>query len=91
MTWSILARSASSDSTWALTLGSVMDGVPFMTTCTLSPDWALKLASSRFCARVDSVLGALKLVVKLVPAALTITWRATKTTNQAATTHLRWV
>ena len=68
-----------------------MDGVPFITTCTLSPDWALKLASSRFWARVDSVLGALKLVVKLVPAALTTSWSATNTTTQATTTQRRWV
>ena len=50
------------------TAGSCIDGVPCITTCTASPDCALKFAASRFDARVDSVFGALKFVEKFVPA-----------------------
>ena len=54
-------------STCVRTAASCIDGVPWYTTWTASPDCALKLARSRSAARVDSVLGALKLVLKFVP------------------------
>ena len=61
--------------------GSCIVGVPFITTCTASPDWALKLAANMLVALVDSVLGALKLVVKFVPVTPATTCRPTSVTT----------
>ena len=60
-----------------------------MTTCTVSPDCALKFAVSRFDARVDSVFGALKLVVKFVPVTAASTLIPTSAASHNPTTSRR--
>ncbi len=74
------ASAAVNARTWSSTAGSCIDGVPLNTTCTPSPDWALKFADNRLDARVDSVFGALKFVVKFVP----VTDASTLTPTSAA-------
>ena len=80
---------AMNDRACCSTAASCIDGVPFITTCTPSPDCALKLAASRFDARVDSVFGALKFVVKFVPIAAESTFTPTSATSQNTTTRRR--
>ncbi len=71
------------------TSGVRIDGVPCMTTCTLSPDCDLKLAANKSDAFVDSVFGALKLVVKLLPNAPAITLTPMSAPTHASTTRRR--
>src|SRR5579862_8354870 len=83
------ASAALNDTTCCRTAGSAIDGVPWYTTCTESPDSALKFARSRLAARVDSVLGALKFVVKFVPTTPAITLTPTSAPSQQRMTRRR--
>src|SRR5262249_53235468 len=78
-----------SDATWVRTCASCIDGVPCIATCTVSPDSALKSACSRFDAFVDSVLGALKFVVKFGPIPDDSALKPTSATTHAPSTSQR--
>ena len=72
------------DFAWSAVAALRIDGVPCITTWTLSNDCDLKFASSKADARVDSELGVSKLVVKLFPNA-----PATTLTPMSVPTHTR--
>ena len=71
------------------TVASCIDGVPRYTTCTASPDCALKFARSKLATRVDSVFGTLKFVEKLVPAIDDTTLTPISAATQKPTTSHR--